>query len=62
VIQEMSVQCDHIHLVLSIPPKVSVSDMMRVLKGKLAIKLFKRFPKIKQKHTGKITSSPGIFC
>ena len=29
-VQEMSVQNDHIHLVISIPPKVSVSQMMGV--------------------------------
>jgi putative transposase len=45
----MSVQNDHIHLVVSIPPKVSVSEMMGILKGKLAIKLFKSYPKMKQK-------------
>ena len=48
-VQEMSVQNDHIHLVVSIPPKVSISEMMRILKGKLAIKLFKSYPKMKQK-------------
>ena len=48
-VQEMSVQNDHIHLVISIPPKVSVSQMMGILKGKLAIKLFKSYPQIKQK-------------
>ena len=48
-VQEMSVQNDHIHLVVSIPPKVSFSDMMGILKGKLAIKLFKSYPKMKQK-------------
>jgi len=48
-VQEMSVQVDHVHLVLSIPPKVSVSEMMGILKGKLAIKLFKSYPKMKQK-------------
>ena len=48
-IQEMSVQKNHVHLVLSIPPKVSVSEMMGILKGKLAIKLFKSYPKMKQK-------------
>jgi len=48
-IQEMSVQIDHIHLVMSIPPKVSISEMMGILKGKLAIKLFKTYPKLKQK-------------
>jgi len=48
-VQEMSVQSDHIHLVVSIPPKVSVSQMMGILKGKLAIKLFKSYPQMKQK-------------
>jgi putative transposase len=48
-IQEMSVQEDHIHLVVSVPPKVSISDLMGTLKGKLAIKLFKSYPKMKQK-------------
>ena len=48
-IEEMSVQKDHIHLVLSISPRVSVSQLMGILKGKLAIKLFKSYPKMKKK-------------
>ena len=48
-IEEMSVQIDHIHLVVSIPPKVSVSVLMGTLKGKLAIKLFKSYPNLKKK-------------
>jgi putative transposase len=40
-ITEMNVQIDHIHLLCSIPPKVSVSDLLGILKGKLAIKIFK---------------------
>ena len=46
---EMNVQIDHVHMVCSIPPKLSVSDYMGVLKGKTAIKLFKTYPKLKQK-------------
>ena len=46
---EMNVQADHIHLVVSIPPKVSVSEFMGTLKGKLAIKLFKSYPGLKKK-------------
>ena len=42
---ELSVQSDHVHLVCSIPPKVSVSKFMGLLKGKLAIKLFKSLRK-----------------
>jgi len=46
---ELSVQADHVHLVCSIPPKVSVSKLMGLLKGKLAIKLFKSYPKLRKK-------------
>ncbi len=48
-IEEMNVQIDHIHLVVSIPPKVSVSVLMGTLKGKLAIKLFKSYPNLRKK-------------
>jgi putative transposase len=46
---ELNIQEDHIHLVISIPPKVSVSEMMGILKGKLAIKIFKSYPELKKK-------------
>tara|TARA_R110002124_G_scaffold116922_1_gene273698 strand:- start:34 stop:351 length:318 start_codon:yes stop_codon:yes gene_type:complete len=46
---ELNVQKDHIHLVCSVPPKVSISEYMGILKGKMAIKLFKTFPNLKQK-------------
>ena len=46
---ELSVQTDHVHLVCSIPPKVSVSKFLGLLKGKLAIKLFKSYPKFRKK-------------
>ena len=46
---ELAVRPDHVHLVCSIPPKVSISEFMGLLKGKLAIKLFKSYPKMRQK-------------
>ena len=46
---ELNVQTDHVHLVCSIPPKVSVSEFMGFLKGKLAIKLFKSYPGLRRK-------------
>jgi len=46
---ELNVQEDHVHLLVSVPPKVSISTLMGVLKGKLAIKLFKSYPSFKQK-------------
>jgi len=48
-ILEMNVQVDHIHLVVSLPPKISVSSFMGILKGKLAIKLFKSYPVLKKR-------------
>ena len=44
-----NVQIDHVHVVVSIPPKVSVSILMGTLKGKLAKKIFKSYSKLKQK-------------
>ncbi len=48
-VQELNVQEDHVHLLISVPPKVSISKLMGVLKGKIAKKLFKSYPKLKQK-------------
>ena len=39
-IDEINIQPDHVHLVLSIPPKYAVSEIMGFLKGKCALKLF----------------------
>ena len=46
---ELNIQEDHIHLVISIPPKVSISEMMGILKGKTTIKIFKSYPYLKKK-------------
>jgi putative transposase len=52
-VMELSVQADHVHLVCSIPPKLSVflgpQGFMGFLKGKLAIKLFKSYPGLRKK-------------
>jgi len=48
-VQELNVQEDHIHLLVSVPPKVSISKLMGVLKGEIAIKLFKSYPKLEKK-------------
>jgi len=46
---EMNIQKDHIHLIVSVPPKISISTLMGTLKGKTAIKIFKKLPTIKSK-------------
>ena len=40
---------DHVHLLLSIPPKYSVSQIMGYLKGKSAIMIFDRHSNLKYK-------------
>ncbi len=52
---ELNVRIDHVHVVVSIPPKISVSTLMGTLKGKLAIKLFKSYPKLNRNLIGEIT-------
>ncbi|GAB6393033.1 MAG: IS200/IS605 family transposase [Treponematales bacterium] len=39
-ILEMTIMPDHIHLAAIIPPKMSVSELMGILKGKTAIAVF----------------------
>ena len=46
---ELNIQPDHIHLLISVPPKLSISNLMGILKGKLAIKIFKSYPQLKKK-------------
>ena len=48
-VMELSVQEDHVHLVVSIPPKVSISELLGILKGKTAIKLLKSYPGMREK-------------
>ncbi len=46
---ELNVQSDHVHMVAWILPKHSVSYVMGVLKGRTSIRVFKKFPWMKQK-------------
>ena len=45
---ELNVQIDHVHLLVKIPPKLSVSDVMGHLKGRIAIRLFNKFPYLRK--------------
>jgi len=46
---ELNVQEDHVHLLVLVPPKVSISKLVGVVKGKSAIQMFKQFPYLKNK-------------
>lgn len=46
---ELNVQIDHVHLLIKVPPKVSISTLMGTLKGKTALQMFRQFPYLKDK-------------
>ncbi len=46
---ELNIQADHVHLLIKVPPKQSISDLMGALKGRTAIRIFKRFPYLKER-------------
>ena len=48
-IVEMNVQIDHVHLLVMVPPKVSVSGFVGTIKGRTAIRVLNKFRKLKEK-------------
>lgn len=58
---ELNVQPDHVHLVVIVPPKISISTLMGHLKGRSAIRLYNRFPHIRKKLWGNHFWSRGYF-
>lgn len=48
-IVELNVQLDHVHLLIKVPPKQSISELMGALKGRSAIRVFKQFPHLKKR-------------
>ena len=45
---------DHIHMLVSIPPKMSVSSFMGYLKGKSALMIFDRHANLKYKFGNQV--------
>jgi putative transposase len=61
-IDEMNIRLDHVHIIVSIPPRLSISDFMGIMKGKTAIKLMKSYPNLKKKpYWGNHFWSRGYF-
>jgi len=53
---------DHVHIVVSAPPNIAPSEIMRRIKGRSARKLFEEFPKLKKRYWGKRFWARGYFC
>ena len=52
---------DHIHMLVKIPPKMSVSNFMGYLKGKSSLMIFERFANLKYKFGHKVFWTKGYF-
>jgi len=61
ILIEGSVCDDHVHLYLSVPPKLSASSIMKILKGKSAEILMKEFPQLRKKYWGLHLWARGYF-
>ena len=53
---------DHVHLFVSVPPRLSISDMMRTVKGRSSYLLQKEFPMLKKHYWGCRFWARGYFC
>jgi putative transposase len=53
---------DHIHLLLSIPPGVSVSRIIQYIKGKSSRKLQQEFPELRKRYWGQHLWAIGYFA
>lgn len=47
-IQQIKVMPDHVHLLLSFPPYLSASEVLKILKGRSAFLFMQKHPEIKQ--------------
>ena len=57
----MSIQPEHIHAIVSVPPIIAVAKAVQKLKGNPSYYLMKENPWIKVKTNGKSLWSPGYF-
>ncbi len=47
-IVELNIQNDHVHLLVMVPPKVSISDYVGTIKGRTAIRVLNKFKNLKK--------------
>jgi putative transposase len=53
---------DHVHILVSCPPNMAPSEIMRLIKGRTSSKLFDEFPQIKRRYWGRHFWARGYFC
>jgi putative transposase len=61
IIREV-VSKEHVHILISTPPTMSPSEIMRRVKGRTSAKLFEEFPHLKKRFWGRHFWARGYFC
>ena len=57
-----SIGKDHVHMLLSCPPKLAPSKVMQYLKGRSSKMLQEEFQELKKRYWGQHLWSAGYFC
>ena len=57
-----NIQEDHVHLLISAPPSLSVAQIMQYLKGRSSKKLQEEFSILKKQFWGQHLWATGYFC
>ncbi len=52
-VEGINVQSDHVHTILSVPPKYAISEIIGYLKGKMALNLFHRYERMGKRYWGR---------
>ena len=53
---------DHVHMFVSIPPRVSVSYFMQRVKGRSSHRVQQEFPELRKRYWGRRFWGRGYFC
>ena len=53
---------DHVHILVSAPPNMAPSEIMRRIKGNTASRLFEEFAHLKKRYWGRHFWARGYFC
>lgn len=61
-IKEAEACKDHIHILVSIPPKLSVLSFIGYLKGKTTLIIFERHANLKYKYGNRVFWAKGYYC
>lgn len=56
------VSTDHVHVLISPPPNMAPSELVRLMKGKSSFKIQQEFPELKKRYWGQHIWARGYFC